>query len=285
MRRLNIIVCLVFCEICLSCLSFSNQKIAEIVNYWNKRTFPVDSILFSSSKVNYEINKPNGKEKFYIVGYIDSTVCTSCRLEALNKYLGELYSKANGTLGSLLIVSNSISMNTDSVMCSFYNFPYYVDEKKWIESIDNYPSEDLFRTMLLDSEYKVVAIGNPIVSSKMQEIYSKTILGEDDWDLPQTSLSLKSKIVDVGIVKKDVQHSVSIEVCNKGTNDLYFLYVYSTCGCLHANPEKRSVAPNSSTNINATFKTSIKGSFIEKIFLKCNTNDSPIMITIKGIAE
>ncbi len=66
MIKYTYIVCLILCTICTSCVSSSNQRHEDTVNYWNKRTLPIDSILFRASKVSYEINKPNGQEKFQL---------------------------------------------------------------------------------------------------------------------------------------------------------------------------------------------------------------------------
>lgn len=113
---------------------------------------------------------------YYIISYLDSTTCTSCRIRAFKKTINELEEETGKQIRSLLIID---SRTLDDIPYAMeqgnYNYPYLIDNDGYYSEINNIPKDDKIRTFLLDSAYHVVFIGNPIVSRNIFELFANEI--------------------------------------------------------------------------------------------------------------
>ena len=56
-------------------------------------------------------------------------------------------------------------------------YPVFIDEKGGFDALNHLPSDVNFQTFLLDSQNKVIAIGNPVHNKKVRDLYLQIITG------------------------------------------------------------------------------------------------------------
>ena len=57
-------------------------------------------------------------------------------------------------------------------------YPVFIDEKGDFDALNHFPSDVNFQTFLLDSQNKVLAIGNPVHNKKVRDLYLQIIAGQ-----------------------------------------------------------------------------------------------------------
>lgn len=67
-------------------------------------------------------------------------------------------------------------------------YPVFIDEKGDFDALNHFPSDVNFQTFLLDSQNKVLAIGNPVHNKKVCDLYLQIIAGQ------QTGVATSSQI-------------------------------------------------------------------------------------------
>jgi hypothetical protein len=53
--------------------------------------------------------------------------------------------------------------------------PIYIDDNDYVNQINEFEHEERFRTMLLDKDFKVLAIGNFVTNSNIRALYERII--------------------------------------------------------------------------------------------------------------
>ena len=146
----------------ISCTDSYKERAVIIVTEWHDKEF-----VFSSKS---EIEN----SEYMVVSYMDSTICSSCRIGSWIRFVEELES-INPKVGSLLILSPSIKNTDDFLQLRINSIPYCIDYGDEIYKQNNIPKEDLFRTFLLDKDNKVILIGNPILKENVKLLYQNRV--------------------------------------------------------------------------------------------------------------
>ena len=88
--------------------------------------------------------------------------------------------------------------------------------------------EEHFCTFLLNKDDKIVVIGNPVLNSKVKEIYLNVISGEvmpsSNINQPLTIASLSKDSVDIEMCIRDSYESGSFYIFDRGYVDFSRLY-------------------------------------------------------------
>ncbi len=115
---------------------------------------------------------------YILISYLDSTTCSSCRIRAFKKVILQMRRDTHMNIRSLLIVdSKSLGDINDALGQNHYDYPYVIDNEEFISKLNNFPHDDRIRTFLVDSTFHVVGIGNPMLNTKIYDLFTEIIKG------------------------------------------------------------------------------------------------------------
>lgn len=282
---ISFILCLI------SCKESETQEYARLVKDWNGREliFPDSSIftIHGLDTVDFKISHA----KFKIVTYIDSTGCTSCKLQLKKwiNFINEIDSLTENKT-QFLFYFNLKNIEELKYMTQRENFvyPICIDKKDEINKLNKFPSKSMFQTFLLDSKNKVIAIGNPIYNPKIRELYSDYLLNNNlkfDYPKKNTEISFDKTLINLGKFSINNSQQVVIKLKNIGKSPLVIYDMVSACGCLNSEYEKKPINVGDSTNLRINYNAEERGVFHKTVHLYCNIINSPVQITITGEAK
>ena len=179
MRSLSISLCtfLLCMGICFSCRNNEKDKIARLVTEWQGKEvlLPENSIFTIQGKDTVQV-ETNAVHKILV--YVDSTGCTSCRLQ-LHKWeemITEFDSIFKGSVQFLFYLTPK-SVKDARYITRRDNFfhPVCLDLNNEIGQMNQFPKEEIFHTFLLDADNRVKVIGNPIHNKAVRSLYIDAI--------------------------------------------------------------------------------------------------------------
>ncbi len=235
--------------ILFSCISCSDNKeiqqelnehrtqIFNVLDYWIDRKMNLDyNVGFFTTRGRDTLEYQNQNADFKILRYIDSTGCTPCRLQ-LAKYgevLYELMDSAECTVDFLCIVTTSdLSQIKTATASNPYMQPIWVDPTDSINRLNSFPIDYRLQTFLLDSNDRVLAIGDPLLNPNVKDLYLQ-IMTNDSTNIPRTPdtiISSDESEINLG----DIQHgeiiTYQIPIKNDGDYTFYCKEVTTSCDC------------------------------------------------------
>lgn len=182
MRKL-LYFCMAFTLFSLfACAESEQQRIARLTQEWTGKPIyvPADSV-FESFETD-SIRKYSLKRAEYtIVTYVDSNSCTNedLKLTEWKEFLASFQSATKGKATCLFFFHpESRQQMVHTLRTSDFNYPVCIDEDNIYYKLNRFPSDSLFNTFLIDKDYKVVAMGNPVRDPKIKELYLDIITGK-----------------------------------------------------------------------------------------------------------
>lgn len=139
-----------------------------------------------------------------------------------------------------------------------------------------------FHAFLLDRNFRVLVVGDPMRNLEIRNLYLKHILGmQPDWVKLETTAIVDDPIKDVGEItgNKPVRHSFKIR--NTGLSPLIVTDVATTCGCMQYEYDKKPVDSGKELIFTLIYTPKHSGFFSETVLVRCNTNKA-IKIILKG---
>lgn len=128
---------------------------------------------------------------FTIISYADSVGCTGCKMKLplWKEFLSSIDSVSDSDVRFLMIVHPHGTKDLDFFLKQDeFSYAVYLDSENKISVANSFPEETAFQTFLIDRNRKVTAVGNPVYSSPIAELYKEIISG-------QMSVSAKSRNV------------------------------------------------------------------------------------------
>lgn len=179
MKYLNILLCTLplFVGVCSSCKDSGRERIAHLVTEWQGKEvlLPENSIFTIQGKDTVQV-ATNAEHKILV--YVDSTGCTSCRLQ-LHKWkelISEVDSLSGNTVQFLFyLIPKSVKEARYITRRDDFTHPLCIDVNNEIDRMNHFPKEEMFHTFLLDADNKVKVIGNPIHNKAVRSLYLETI--------------------------------------------------------------------------------------------------------------
>lgn len=172
---MNNLYILIFAFCIVSC-SAKKEKIKNIVQTWQTK-----EILFPN---NLKV-KVYGKDticsidnkKYKILNYIDTSGCTACQLKLYEwKLLKDEVDSLKLNTDFIFIVYLQDYRELELMQCkNKFNVPLYYDLQDSFNKLNKLPQFQTFRTFLLDTNNRVLLIGNPINNPKLWSLYKKEI--------------------------------------------------------------------------------------------------------------
>lgn len=269
-----------------SCKENEKERITHLVNDWQGKEiiFPqnITFTRFATDTVDYKI--PQSKYKVLI--YVDSIGCTSCKLQLhkWKEFITYVDSVTNKQVPFLFFFQSKDNKELRYMLkVDKFDRPICVDSNNKLNLLNNFPTDIMFQTFLLDKENKVVTLGNPIYNLSIKNLYLRQLTGVENPINKEikTTAEVKNSEIDFGNIPKSKTKTVTIEIKNTGNNPLVIIDISSTCGCININYDKTSVRPGKNLRIEVTTTLKNTGIFNESITIRCNTVN-PIKVKIKG---
>lgn len=135
----------------------------------------------------------------------------------------------------------------------------------------------------------MLAMGNPVYSSKISELYVNIISGKNvEWGKLQkkmTEVSVSNSFIDIGEFSWEKAQHCIFTLYNTGENMLVIDDVVTSCGCTSVEYSKEPVSPGKSLDIIVTYKADHPEHFNKTITVYCNSSASPLRLKIMGNAK
>lgn len=285
---------IIFTILLVSCKESEQERITRLVNEWSGKViqFP-DSICLRSFRNDTVITKYTKENFTYtILNYVDTIGCVSCRLqlprwkEMMNEIDSIYPNKVN-----CLMVFNPQGKNLLIRQLKNNQFDYFVfiDEKDTLNKMNNFLSEENFTTFLLDKDDRILAIGNPVLSPRVRELYFNIISEKNPLESIDkqllTTVSLSRNRVDLGNFSWKLKKDVEIQISNIGEFPLVISDVIASCGCTKVEYDKSPIPPGKSTILNIIYQADHPEYFDKTVTVYCNIQNSYLQVKIRGNAE
>ena len=283
---LGLCVCL-----CLaSCAESDKERLSRLVSEWERKEilFPAHSTFTIQGKDTVEFNFKDADYK--IVTYVDSAGCTSCKLQLprWKELVTEVDSLTDGRVPFLFYFHpKDIKELRYLTRKDGFTYPVCFDEKDDFNRLNRFPSEMMFQTFLLDKENKVVALGNPVLSPKVKELYLKLITGNQEPKQTETitQVFVNQTEIDFGRFSKTVKQERSFVLTNTGKQLLVVHDVVTSCGCTKVEYSKQPVRPGETLELKVIYEAEDAGYFNKTVTVYCNVENSPLRLKVRGSAE
>ena len=283
---LGLCVCL-----CLaSCAESDKERLSRLVSEWERKEilFPAHSTFTIQGKDTVEFNFKDADYK--IVTYVDSAGCTGCKLQLprWKELIAEVDSLTDGRVPFLFYFHpKDIKELRYLTRKDGFTYPVCFDEKDDFNRLNRFPSEMMFQSFLLDKENNVVALGNPVLSPKVKELYLKLITGNQESKKSEiiTQVSVNQTVMDFGSFPKDEKQERSFVLTNTGKGLLVVHDVVTSCGCTKVEYSKQPVRPGETLELKVIYEAEDTGYFSKTVTVYCNVENSPLRLKVRGSAE
>lgn len=274
----------------LSCINSKEKKAMELIQKWNGKTilFPSTPIFTIQGKdtLDYQIS-----DTYKILTYADSTGCTSCKLNLSEwrEFIVMVDSIKTGAVQFLFFLYPKSEMNIyHTLRMENFNYPICIDVKDSLNILNHFPTEMAFQTFLIDSNNKVLAIGNPIRNPRIKQLYLDIILGKRKSDSHNEQILTTAELSLSSINMKDFSYEdeqeSEVQLINTGKELLKIDDVVTSCGCMKVEYDKRPVRPGGNIMLKVKYKADKSGYFNKIITIYCNTENAPLQVQVKGTA-
>lgn len=277
--------------LCLcACRNKEKEQIAQLVSEWQNKeiVFPEKSTFtyFGEDTTSY----PLPKSTYKILVYVDSAGCMKCtlKLPLWKQLIKTVNSSAPEQIPFLFYFHpHNYEQIKYILKRDDFDLPVCIDPKDELNKLNHFPSEMMFQTFLLDSSNRVLAIGNPILTPQIQDLYLKIITGNNSPGIhtPETSISLARSEINMGQVSAKDTSAAIFHLSNTGETPLLIKDIVTSCGCTSAEYEKRPVKKGEDLQVKVKIKPDAPGFFEKTLSVYCNTPDTPVKLTIKGYAQ
>jgi Protein of unknown function (DUF1573). len=277
-------------------LSFSSCKktnpqraeAEKIVAEWMGKTivFPNDILRMYLIKDSIDDNFISDKP-FKVLLYTDSVGCTSCKLRLFDwkRIMQEVDSAFAGKVDFLFYFQPKDQKELNFLFRrDRFEYPVFVDMENQINKLNGFPANDSFQCFLLDSENKVISIGNPSLNPTVWNLYKQLIGGKTQTEKESIKTTVQVEETEIKLENLSLGKATKAQftLTNTGNNPLIIHDIKSACGCTVPTWERRPIEPNKNTKITVEITPEEANYFDKAIKAYCNTDDSPIQLRISG---
>ena len=286
-KLLIIILAAIFLTSCMQ--NKRRDDVIKIVSKWTGKEIKLPNqipcYIFGKEALP-ELCEANSQKDFKILLYVDSIGCSSCRLQLSDwkKLIEEINNLFIDQVGFMLYFQpkNIIEMRKLFISEEF-TYPVYIDKNDEINRLNQFPLSMSYQCFLLDSNNKVLIIGNPILNFKIRELYiSKIANGVGDKTTNLTSINVDKIEFNFGTIRKNNTYKAIFTITNKGENILVIKNVTTSCGCTNISWDKQPIKPEKSTTILIDMTPNEIGNFRKIVMVYTNSCVSPTKLTLVG---
>ena len=290
MPALKWILGLCVCLLAASCEESEKERLSRVVKEWEGKEIlvPTHSVFTIQGKDTVDFDFMDAEYK--VVIYIDSVGCTDCKLQLprWKELMVEVDSLTGGSVPFLFYFHpKDLRELRFLTRRDAFAFPVCFDEKDEFNRLNHFPSEMMFQTFLLDKGNKVIALGNPVLSPKVKELYLN-LIGGNEYTASHdklTTISFDATKVDFGSFPQEEKQEKSFILTNTGKGLLVIQDIITSCGCTKVEYSKEPVRPGGKMEVKVIYEAEELGYFNKRIAIFCNVAKSPFRLTLEGNAK
>ena len=103
--------------------------------------------------------------------------------------------------------------------------------------------------------------------------------------LNKTIVEIDPVLIDLGIIQAGTEYDVPIKLKNVGEASLHIERVGASCNCMESPKTYLPIPPRDTVLIHIKVTPDFSGFYLEKVFIFCNSEDSPLPVVIRGNVE
>lgn len=222
---------------------------------------------------------------FKIVLYVDSIGCTSCKMQL--KFYAEYINTLPREVSFLIFVHpRRIQDVIFAIKRDTFPYPICIDRSDEFNRLNHLPEDDRLRCFLLDSLNRVILIGNPVLNSKIKDLYNRTIserLGIRDTS--QMSSQLVHNEVSLGTLSKSETKLATFPIRNSEQTEMVIDTLFTSCECTTAQINKNVIKPNETATLSVTYTSDGIGDFYREVYVKFKNKEKPLVFKIRGTVK
>lgn len=224
---------------------------------------------------------------FTILTYVDSTGCTGCKMKLplWKEFLNSIDNVSDSDVQFLMIVYPSdIKELRYNLIHNEFDYPVYLDDANKVSNAYTFPEETILQSFLLDKNYRVIVVGNPVFSSEIAKLYKGIILGQMSVETKTRNIvSVDNSRVSLGNLHQGETRSHEIVFSNQGNDTVRIAKVISSCECTELSLPKRYIPPKSDMKTVLQFTgDTITGDFERSVHIYYSDFEYPTVITVSG---
>lgn len=266
-----------------SCKETEAEKAVRIVKEWSNKEiiFPQSPIFTIYAKDTVDVNYLEPSYK--IISYVDSVGCMQCKLQlsAWKKFIADILSTSGKDVPLLLFMHPRNPIDVRNILLNDnYDQPVCIDLQDSINILNHFPDNIAYQTFLLNEENKVVAIGNPMYSDGIKDLYFEQLTGKEFHQISDGLVTPKVTTIDLGKIQE--KSSCKFMLRNDSDRPMIIHTIKTSCGCIEAEYEKVPIVMGDSMELHATYTPDNKGFFKKSLSVYHNLSSDPIVLFIQG---
>lgn len=273
----------------VSCNSSHNHDEKRVVMNWiGQEIYIPENLEYQIKDIPIQVDLNDADYK--IINYVDSTGCVSCRLKLplWDNVINEFASIEDVDIRFLTIIHSNNKKEVQYLL-KLDNFlhPVAVDRENAFFKDNQLPKRSEYHTFLLDSDNKIMAIGNPVTNPKIKRLY-KSLMSEDNNDNPDYNDNklFASTTKPVGIIQTNDTIRVPFYLENRGTDTYSIQALMPSCDCTSAKASATIIPPDSTAIIEVEYKSdSVSGYFRQYVDVFFNEKNDPERLIIHGYTK
>lgn len=290
---MKILLLFVFVGLTLSsCKNSKLKEMEDLVQTWDGKMikFPLDPVFTILDEDTIDCDIQGG---YKVLTYVDSTGCTSCklRLPEWKNFMSVVDSVTSRSVHFLFFLNAKDRKEIrHTLRTERFHHPVCIDVEDSLNKLNAFPNDVSFQTFLLDENNKVIAIGNPVLNTKVRELYLKVIQGKKveskkDMKVINTEIGIESTFVSYGSFDWQQAQTATFTLKNIGDKPLAIEGVSTSCGCTTVDYPQEPAQPGKELVLTVTYKAEQPEHFSKTVTVYCNAEASPVKLTVYGDAK
>lgn len=194
--------------------------------------------------------------EFTILTYVDSSGCTECKMKLLQwKEIINVIDSTTDYRVATIIAINSLNRKLvyNQVKRCKYDYPIFLDLHDSLNSLNSFPKELEYNTMLLDKDKRVLAIGNPIYLHSIMLLYESILSGRKVFNRDMTSeIIIDDNVFSIRKSKNIIKKS--IKIYNIGRDSICIQDIITSCNCIEAFVSHKIIPPREHIDLELKIK-------------------------------
>lgn len=266
-----------------SCVIRERSTHTDVISDWIGREIVIpDELVYQIKEdtVALDLSRPD----FKIVSYVDSTGCTSCRMKLhyWSELIDELKSIPDVYVEVIMVInSDDIKGITELLQRDNYLNPVVIDCDNLFDNLNELPPRSDHHTFLLDTENKVIAIGNPVLNPKIKDVFLQHILLLND--SPYNYDNRNYTVQSIGAIKTGNAIEQTFYLINVDTVSSSVQAIIPSCECISATADFNKISFGKRGKINVTYVAdTLPGYFNRYVDLFFNEKELPERLIVYG---
>ena len=270
----------------ISCVQSNEQRSDIVRQLLGKEVKYPDYLTYQicDTPIDYDFEDAD----FKIVTYLDSTGCCPCRmkLSEWNDFINELKETSENQVNFMMIINSTM---TDEIQRELningFKHPIAFDEKNDFGALNQMPTDITMQTFLLDSENKILAVGNPVLNPNIKKLYLKKIFNTNTDKHISNHRVCGHPSVPLGVMSIEDSIRVSVELINRDSITLNMEDIIPSCDCLEVITSCRSLAQGQKASVDVKITPTQQGIYHQYLNIFFQGIENPETITFHGYVK